>query len=119
MNEERFDMFRFPLKRVPTHPGKLLREYWEGTGITQMHLAKRLGVSFQAINDLINQKKSVSPEMAVRLSTFFRTSVELWLGMQNKHDVYKILLDEKKSDQLKKITPFEYKKELELEEVEV
>lgn len=77
-------------KRCPTHPGKILKTYWEDSKLTQVELAERLGVSFQALNSLINQKKSISPEMAIRLSLLFDTDVEFWLNLQNKYDIYKI-----------------------------
>ena len=83
------------IKRFPTHPGKILRSYWEDSKLTQIELAKKLGVSFQTLNSLINQKKSISPEMAIRLSLLFCTEIEFWLSLQNKYDVYKISIIKK------------------------
>jgi len=90
------------LQRLPTHPGEILKEeFLKPFDLTQSTLAKKLGVSFRAINEIINQKRGISVEMALRLSTFFKTSPELWLNLQNNYDIYKI--KQKKKDSLKKV----------------
>ena len=77
-------------KRQPTHPGEILKEeFMKPLGITQVDLAKNLGVSFRTISELVNEKRAVSPEMALRLSKYFRTSPELWLNLQNGYDLHK------------------------------
>ena len=90
------------LQRLPTHPGEILKEeFLKPFDLTQSTLAKKLGVSFRAINEIINQKRGISVEMALRLSTFFKTSPELWLNLQNNYDIYKI--KQKKKDSLKNV----------------
>lgn len=91
-------------KRQPTHPGEVLKEeFMKPLEITQVHLAKSLGVSFRTISELVNEKRALSPEMALRLSKYFRTSPELWLNLQNAYDLHKAAKKAKKA--LKAIHP--------------
>lgn len=81
----------FELKREPTHPGDILQhEFLEPMYISQTALAADLGVTFRTINEIINHKRGISPEMAIRLAKYFGTSEELWLNLQIKHDLYKV-----------------------------
>jgi len=78
------------LEREPVHPGEiLLEEFLKPLNISQTQLAKELGVSFRTINEIINQKRSITPEMAIRLSQRFGTTPEFWLNGQNRYDLWK------------------------------
>lgn len=78
------------LEAPPVHPGEVLREeFLKPLGITQSQLAKELGVSFRAVNELVNEKRSVSPEMAIRLAKRFGTSPQFWLGLQMDYDLWR------------------------------
>ena len=78
------------LERTPIHPGEiLLEEFLKPLGLTQSQLAKELGVSFRTINEIINQKRGISPEMAIKLSQRFGTTPEFWLNGQNRYDLWK------------------------------
>ena len=92
------------IERKPTHPGEILKaEFLDAFGLTQVELAKALNTTFRTINEIINAKRSVSPEMALKLSKYFGTSVELWLNLQNQYDIYKVI--QRKKDILKEIQP--------------
>ena len=81
----------FNVKRKPTHPGEILKiEFMEPLGLTQSQIAKDLNTTFRTVNELVNEKRNVSPEMAVKLARYFGTSEELWLNLQNQHDLYQI-----------------------------
>ena len=85
------------LKRQPTHAGEILKEeFMVPLNITQTGLAKDLHTSFRAINELINEKRGMTVEMALRLSKYFGTSPELWLNIQNQYDLYKVSNAKKK-----------------------
>jgi len=72
----------------PPHPGRIVRqECIEPLGITVTDAAERLGVTRQALNNVVNEKAGVSPEMAIRLSKAFGSSPEVWLGMQMEYDL--------------------------------
>lgn len=76
-------------KRTPFHPGEILKEmYVEATeNITQKKLAASIGVSFRSINQICNKRRSVTPDMAVRLAKFFNTTPNFWLNLQQQYDL--------------------------------
>ena len=75
--------------KKPPHPGRVVRqECIEPLGLTVTEAAKRLGVTRQALNNLVNGKGGISAEMAVRLSKAFGSSPEVWLGMQMEYDLW-------------------------------
>ena len=72
----------------PPHPGRIVRqECIEPLGLTITEAAERLGVTRQTLNNLVNEKAGISPEMAIRLSKAFGSSPEVWLGMQMEYDL--------------------------------
>ncbi len=86
-----------PLDREPVHPGEVLKEeFLIPLNITQTSLAKALHTSFRAINELINGKRGITVEMALKLSKYFDTSPQLWLNLQNQYDLYKVAMKKKK-----------------------
>ena len=73
----------------PTHPGEMLREdFLPDYGLTVMSLAQALGVSRQTINEILRERRAVSPEMALRLSRLFGNSPEFWLNAQRAVDLW-------------------------------
>jgi addiction module HigA family antidote len=76
--------------RNPPHPGGIVRrQCLEPLGLSVTAAAKGLGVTRQALSDLVNGKAGVSVEMAVRLSKAFGSSPETWLGLQMAHDLWR------------------------------
>lgn len=76
-----------PMKNPP-HPGHSVRhDCIEPLGLTVTDAAVALGVSRQALNNLVNGKASISPDMAVRLAKAFGSSAEVWLRMQFAYDL--------------------------------
>ena len=72
----------------PPHPGLTVRhDCLEPLGLTVTEGAKVLGVTRQALNNLVNGKSGISPEMAIRLSKAFGSSPETWLRMQLDYDL--------------------------------
>ncbi len=96
-------MAKYQLKRPPTHPGEILKEeFLSPLGITQTDLAKELKTSFRTINEILNEKRSVSPDMALRLSRYFGTSPDVWIGLQADYDLYWAMVKSKKTiDEIK------------------
>lgn len=98
------------LKRSPTHPGQILKEeFLDELGITQTELAFSIGTTFRTINEIINEKRNISTEMAIKLSKFFGTSIELWLNLQNQYDIYKVY--KKKKVMIDKVKPMKRRKQ--------
>jgi len=77
-------------RRRPTHPGALLREdILPDAGLTQTRLAALLRVSRRTVNEIMQERRPVTPDMAHRLARVFRTTPEFWLAMQQALDVWK------------------------------
>ena len=73
----------------PPHPGGVVRrQCLEPLGLSVTRAAQGLGVTRQALSDLVNEKAGVSVEMAIRLSKAFGSSPETWLGMQMAYDLW-------------------------------
>ena len=78
-----------PMKRRPIHPGEILREdFMPDYELTVSGLAEALGVSRQTVNELLRERRALSPEMALRLSTLFGNSPEFWLNLQRAVDLW-------------------------------
>ena len=75
----------------PPHPGGIVRrQCLEPLGLSVTRAAKGLGVTRQALSDLVNGHAGISTEMAVRLSKAFGSSPETWLGMQMAYDLWQV-----------------------------
>ena len=95
----------FDLKREPIHPGEILKkDFMDPLRLSQTLLAKELNTSFRTINEIINKKRNISPEMAIKLSRYFRTSPDVWLNLQNQYDLYRI--SESRKESLERIKPY-------------
>lgn len=72
------------------HPGEiLLEEFIKPAGVTPYRVAKDAGISQPTMNQLVNGKRSISTETALRLATYFGTSPELWINLQIQFDLRK------------------------------
>ncbi|MEX2481394.1 MAG: HigA family addiction module antitoxin [Gammaproteobacteria bacterium] len=75
---------------APTHPGELLREeLLPAAGLTVAGAAHALGISRQTLHKILGEQRAVTPEMALRLGKLFGNGPELWLGMQQAHDLWR------------------------------
>jgi addiction module HigA family antidote len=63
-------------------PGDILRKELHARGMTQRELARRMGRPYQAINEIINGKKHITPQTAIQLGRVFGTGSEIWLGLE-------------------------------------
>jgi antitoxin HigA-1 len=75
-------------KIPPVHPGEILREeFMKPLGLSQNRLGRDLGVSPRRINEIVHGKRSITADTALRLSRYFGTSAEFWLGLQVDYDL--------------------------------
>lgn len=73
----------------PTHPGEFIREdILEEFELTQGELAERLGVSRRTINQLVNERRGITADMALRLGKLTNTTPQLWLNLQTAVDLW-------------------------------
>lgn len=97
-------MVRVPANREPTHPGEmLLEEFLKPMEITQRDLANAIGVPYQRVNEIINQKRGITPSTALRLAKYFNMSSDFWMNLQLKLDLYKAIL--KEEEEIEAIEP--------------
>lgn len=90
---------RLPAKRPPTHPGEMLRhEFLAPLEMTQTELADRIGVSYPRVNEIVNGKRGITPDTALRLSRLFGTSPEFWLNGQQNWDLWHAMRSPEASD---------------------
>ena len=73
----------------PTHPGEMLREdFLPDFELTVAGFAKALGVSRQTVNELLRERRALSPAMALRLARLFGNTPEFWLNAQRAVDLW-------------------------------
>ena len=92
------------MKRRPTHPGEMLPEdFLPDYELTVSSLAGAIGVSRQSVNELLRERRAISPEMALRLSRLFGNSPEFWLNAQRAIDLWEA--DRAIHDDVRRIRP--------------
>ena len=76
--------------RKPVHPGNVFfHDVLVPLGLTVTQAAKMMGITRKALSELVNEKSSCSPQMALRIAKVTCTSAESWLAMQAKVDLWK------------------------------
>ena len=94
-NDEKGDFPVRPLaarRRRPSHPGAVLRDWMlPESHLTQTELAARLGVSRRTINQIVNELRPVTPDLANRLGRFFGNGAEFWMRLQQQMDLWDTL----------------------------
>lgn len=101
-------MVRIPTNREPTHPGEmLLEEFLIPMSITQRDLAKAIHVPYQRVNEIVNKRRGITPNTALRLAKFFRVSEDFWMNLQLRWDLFKAKRIE--ANELKAIKPLRLK----------
>ena len=96
---------KIPKYRSPNHPGEILfKDFLEPMQITQRQLADAIHVPYQRINELVNQKRGITPSTAIRLSKFFGNSSQFWLNLQQNWELYHVMKEEE--EELKTILQF-------------
>lgn len=98
-------MSRVPTHRPPTHPGEmLLEEFLTPMNLTQRELADAIHVPYQRINEIINERRGITPSTALRLSKFFGVTPDFWMNLQLRWDLY--YAQETEQTELKSIRPY-------------
>jgi antitoxin HigA-1 len=78
-----------PKNHRPSHPGEILLElYLKPMGMSQLELARRMGVPIQRVNTIINEKRDMSPETAILLSKVLKTTSQCRMNLQVNCDLY-------------------------------
>ncbi len=78
-----------PAETPPPHPGEKLRgEFVRPLGLTQEGLARRLGISFRRVNEVLNEKRGVTMDTALRLERLFGREAQYWMTLQLAWDLW-------------------------------
>ena len=76
--------------RIKTHPGEILKEeYMVPLGISARQLGRELGIQHTRITAIVNEKRGVSADTAIRLARYFDTTPTFWSNLQLHHDLSK------------------------------
>jgi addiction module HigA family antidote len=98
--------FTVPTNRRPVSPGELLHEeFIVPLGLTQQEFADALGIDRPALNMIVNGKRRITPEMAIRLSIVLGTTPEFWLNAQMINDLYEARHSEHAAALKKRLKP--------------
>ena len=80
---------RLPENRPPTPPGEvLLEEFIKPLGLSRRQVAEALGISYRRLNEIIQGRRPITVDTALRLAKFFGTTPDVWLNLQRRVDVY-------------------------------
>lgn len=75
------------MTRPAVHPGKTLAEELEALGVSPTELARQIDVPPNRISQIINGKRAITGDTALRLAHWFKTTPEFWLDLQTAHDL--------------------------------
>jgi antitoxin HigA-1 len=76
------------LPRAPLHPGEILRDqFMADFGVSINRLARDLRVPPTRISEIVNERRAISPDTALRLARYFGTSAEFWMNLQSAYDL--------------------------------
>jgi addiction module HigA family antidote len=90
-------MVRIPTHRAPIHPGEmLLEEFLKPMELSQRDLADGINVPYQRINELVNERRGITPSTALRLAKYFGMTADFWMNLQQRWDLYHAQANEAK-----------------------
>jgi len=93
-------------KMTPVHPGEILIEdFMKPLGISQYRLAKAMNVYPRKINEIVQGKRSITADTALRLARFFGTSPEVWMNLQAHYDL-ELAKDALEEAVMREVTPY-------------
>ncbi len=87
------------------HPGQLLKDELDARNMKQIDLAKELGIAKNVMSEIINGKRNLSPELAVRLEDILEIKAEFWMKYQMAYEIDKIRIKNKQAVQKADISP--------------
>jgi len=92
-------------KLPPIHPGRILKEDLDDAGITINRLGRDLRVPVNRISEIVNAKRGITADTALRLARYFGTSAQYWLNLQSRYDL-QVAEVEKLSEIERDVRPF-------------
>ena len=96
---------RLPKERPPTRPGEmLLEEFLKPLGVSQSAFARKLGISAPRLSEIIRGRRSMTPDIALRLARVLGMPADFWLGLQMDWDLWQAMQDAQ-GPEIEKLTP--------------
>lgn len=93
-------------KIAPVHPGEILQtEFAEPLGLSQNELARRLKVDTRRINEIVNGRRGITADTALRLSRFFGNTADFWLNLQKRYELQ--VAEDRLEDVLREVEPLQ------------
>ena len=89
------------MARTPIHPGEILAEELEELGVTPTELSRQIRVPANRVSQIINGKRAVTGDTALRLAHWFGTSPQFWMNLQALYDVR--LAEQQAGQEIKKL----------------
>jgi len=94
------------MTRKPFTPGEILKEeFLAPYNLTQAELADAIGVARRRVNEIVNHRRAITPDTALRLGKYFNVSPGYWLNLQMKIDLWEIEHDKQVIKEVKAIQP--------------
>lgn len=87
----------------PTHPGEVLKDELEYRGISQRGLAKKIGISYSVLNEVLNGKRALNTELALMMEAALGVDAAPLLAMQNEYDMLMVERDASFMEKLRRI----------------
>lgn len=72
----------------PPHPGEILRDYTDATGLSVTEIAEKIHISRKVLSNILNGHAGISAEMAWKLSAAFATTPDVWINLQKQYDLW-------------------------------
>ncbi|HKV74608.1 MAG TPA: HigA family addiction module antitoxin [Gemmatimonadales bacterium] len=99
-----------PEQVKPRHPGEfLLEEFLKPLNLTQANAAHGMGISFARLNEILNGKRPVTLDTALRIGRYFGTEPNLWISLQRTWDLWEARQDPTIKAELEQIVPYDYR----------
>ncbi len=93
-------------RMAPVHPGEvLLEDFMKPLGVSQYRLAKAMHVYPRKVNEIVQGKRSITADTALRLARFFGTSAEVWMNLQALYDL-EVTKDALEETVAREVTPY-------------
>ncbi|HWY65527.1 MAG TPA: HigA family addiction module antitoxin [Rhizomicrobium sp.] len=89
------------MARIPIHPGEILREELEDLDLSAAEFARQLNVPTNRITGILNEKRAITADTALRLGHWFGTSAEMWLNLQKLYELR--LAENEKGAEIRKL----------------
>lgn len=94
--------------RKPTTVGEMLtHEFLEPLGLSQVKLAKAMGVAPRLVNELCRDKRAITADTALMLSRVFGNSAQFWLNLQQKNELWEAMHDTKRRERVERAQPLD------------